>query len=176
MPIVPCPDELMDQAEALVRSVFGSKSPFERLSFVVLRNPRSIAARIVMILAGIRDIVAFDVYVDDGGKVIGTTGLYRYRSDAHEAVWLAWFCVDPKHRRRGIGQAMLDHTVSLARRKGFCRIRLYTSTAPEEAAAQRLYERNGFRETGRKKGMSGTTIFRETILCDGEGQSAARDS
>ena len=94
-------------------------------------------------------------------------------ADATEAVWVAWFCVDPKARGRGIGQALIDHTVSRARNAGFNRIRLYTSTDPNEAAAQRLYEKNGFKEIRRKKGMFTTTIFREKTLNDAEQPVAA---
>ncbi len=69
-------------------------------------------------------------------------------------------------QKSGIGQALTDHTVSRARNAGFSRIRLYTSTDPNEAAAQLLYEKNGFKEIRRKKGMFTTTIFREKTLND----------
>ena len=168
MPIMQCSNELMGQAEALVRSVFVWMTPIERFSFVAIRYPQSAAGRFLMVLAGIKDMIAFDVYVDGVDLVIGATGLYRYMNDANEAVWVAWFCVDPKARGRGIGQALIDHTVSRARNAGFNRIRLYTSTDPNEAAAQRLYEKNGFKEIRRKKGMFTTTIFREKSLNDDE--------
>jgi GNAT superfamily N-acetyltransferase len=173
MPIMQCTNELMGQAEALVRSVFVWMSPVERFSFIAIRYPKSIAGRLLMVLAGIKDMIAFDVYVDGVDLVLGTTGLYRYKSDANEAVWVAWFCVDPKARGRGIGQALIDHTVSRARNAGFNRIRLYTSTDPNEEAAQRLYEKNGFKEILRKKGMFTTTIFREKTLNDAEQPVAA---
>ena len=173
MPIIPCSDELMGQAKSLVRSVFRWMTPIERFSFVAIRDAKGIAGRLLMFLAGVKEKVAFDVYVDESDLVLGTTGLYRYKKDADEAVWVAWFCVDPKARGRGIGQALIDHTVSRARNAGFTRIRLYTSTDPNEAAAQRLYELNGFKEIGRKKGMFATTIFREKTLCDAEQPVAA---
>ena len=135
MPIIPCSDELMGQAESLVRSSFRWMTPIERLSFIAIKHPASAAGRLLMHLAGLKDKVASD-----------------------EAVWVAWFCVDPKARGRGIGQALIAYTVSLARNAGFNRIRLYTSTDSSEAAALRLYERNGFKEIGRKKGMFATTI------------------
>ncbi len=173
MPIVQCSNELMEQAEALVRSVFVWMSPIERFSFIAIKYPKSVAGRVLMDLAGIKDMIEFDVYVDGADLVLGTTGLYRYKNDANEAVWVAWFCVDPKARGRGIGQALIDHTVSRARDAGFNRIRLYTSTDPNEEAAQRLYEKNGFKEILRKKGMFTTTIFREKTLNDAEQPIAA---
>ncbi len=154
----------MKQAASLVRSVFRWMTPAERMSFVIIRDPESNLSRLLMNLAGLKDIIAFDVYVDDFRNVIGTTGLYRYKADAHEAVWLTWFCVLPKARGQGIGQALIDHAVAKAGDAGFSRIRLYTSTNPNEAAAQRLYKKNGFREIGRKKGLFETTIYREKIL------------
>ena len=173
MPIMQCSNELMGQAEALVRSVFVWMTPIERFSFVAIKYPQSVAGRFLMVLAGIKDMIGFDVYVDGVDLVIGKTGLYRYINDANEAVWVAWFCVDPKARGRGIGQALIDHTVSRARNAGFNRIRLYTSKDPNEAAAQRLYEKNGFKEIRRKKGMFTTTIFREKSLNDDEQPVAA---
>ncbi len=164
MPIVPATNDLMDQAETIVRSVFGWMSLTERLSFIVLRRPQSLISCILMHLAGIKDIVAFEVYVDQQKKVLGTTGLYRYKKDAHEAVWLAWFSVHPDARRQGIGQALIEHTEMLARRTGVSRIRLYTSTDPSEAAAQKLYEKNGFREIGRRKRRFETLLFREKVI------------
>jgi GNAT superfamily N-acetyltransferase len=173
MRIIPCSDELMAQAESLVRSVFRWMTPFERFSFIAIRDPKSLAGRLLMYLAGVKDKVAFDVCVDEADLVLGTTGLYRYKKDSDEAVWVAWFCVDPKARGRGVGQALIDHTVSRAQNAGFNRIRLYTSTDPNEAAAQRLYERNGFKEVRRKKGIFAITIFREKSLCDAEQLVAA---
>ena len=164
MPIIPCPRELMGQAEALVHSVFPRMSVVERLSFLVIKQPKSIVGRLLMLIAGVRDIDAFDVYVDDAGRVLGTTGLYRYTKDSDQASWVAWFCVDPEARGRGVGQALLEHTVERARRAGFRLIRLYTSTDPNESAAQRLYERNGFTEIRRKQGIFSTLIFREKAL------------
>jgi len=164
MPIIPCSEKFMGQAEALVRSVFHSMSLVERLSFLAIRRPRSLAGRLLMLLAGVKDKVAFDVYVDQSNRLLGTTGLYRYKKDCDEAVWVGWFCVDPETRGRGIGQALIEHTVERARDAGFRLVRLYTSTDPNEAAAQRLYESNGFKEIGRKKGMFSTTIFREMVL------------
>jgi ribosomal protein S18 acetylase RimI-like enzyme len=168
MPIIPCADELMGQAEALVRAIFRWMTPIERFSFIAIKHPGSIAGRLLLFFAGIKDMIAFDVYVDEGNRVRGTTGLYRYNKDADQAVWVAWFCVDPQARGHGVGQALIDHTVARARSAGYNRIRLYTSTDPNEAAAQRLYEKNGFKEVGRMKGMFATTIFREKRLRDAE--------
>jgi ribosomal protein S18 acetylase RimI-like enzyme len=175
MKIVTCSDEYMEKAERLVRSVFRWMTPLERLSFIGIKRPESLAGRLLMFLGGVKDKIAFDACVDEQGNVLGTTGLYRYKRDADEAVWVAWFCVDVEARGRGIGQKLLDHTVEVAQAAGFRIIRLYTSTDPNEAAAQSVYEKNGFREVGRKKGLFATTIFREKYIGSAE-QGAQPDA
>ncbi|HSV30434.1 MAG TPA: GNAT family N-acetyltransferase [Atribacteraceae bacterium] len=132
--------------------------------YLILKNSRTIAARLFMFLLGGKDLVTFCVYLDETDRVLGMTGLYRYKKDADEAVWLSWFCVAPEVRSRGIGQSLIEHTEKIARGKGFHTIRLYTSTDPNEAAAQRFYEKNGYREISRKKGRCGSMIFREKRL------------
>ena len=62
-----------------MRSVFVWMSPIERFSFIVTKYPKSIAGRFLMVLAGIKDMIAFDVYVDGADLVLGTTGLYRHK-------------------------------------------------------------------------------------------------
>jgi GNAT superfamily N-acetyltransferase len=168
MPIIACTDELMPDAESLVKSVFPSMTLLERLSFIAIRRPESLAGRLLMWFAGVKSKVAFSVYIDEAGAVLGTTGLYQYKRDAQEAVWVGWFCVDPKARGKGIGQKLIEHTICLAVQAGFRRVRLYTSTDPNEEAAQRLYEKNGFKEISRKNGLFTTKIFREKEIKQGE--------
>ena len=52
MPIMQCSDELMGQAEALVRSVFMWMTGIERFSFIAIRNHKSVAGRFLMALPG----------------------------------------------------------------------------------------------------------------------------
>jgi putative acetyltransferase len=49
---------------------------------------------------------------------------------------------------RGVGQAMLDHLLDCARREGMTRVSLETGSTEQFAAANRLYEKNGFERTG----------------------------
>ena len=49
---------------------------------------------------------------------------------------------------RGVGQAMLDHLLETAKRQGLARISLETGSTEQFAAANRLYEKNGFQRTG----------------------------
>ena len=50
--------------------------------------------------------------------------------------------VAPEARRRGVGEALVQHVMELARERGLGRVVL--NTGPEMRAAQRLYERMGF--------------------------------
>lgn len=65
------------------------------------------------------------------------------------------------YRRQGVGMALLEATVSAARKKGLTRIELYVRTDNENA--RRLYEKFGFVVEG---------LLRKHILIDG----AYRDS
>jgi ribosomal protein S18 acetylase RimI-like enzyme len=53
--------------------------------------------------------------------------------------------VDPDHRQQGIGRMLVDATLAALKSKGAPRVVL--STAERNAAAQRLFERAGFRRT-----------------------------
>jgi GNAT superfamily N-acetyltransferase len=81
---------------------------------------------------------------DDTNKVIGVTGLYAF-SDAVDEAWLAWFCLDGSTRGKGLGRKLLEWTMNKAKEEGYKVFRLYTSTDPNEAAAQKLYESIGLK-------------------------------
>jgi ribosomal protein S18 acetylase RimI-like enzyme len=53
--------------------------------------------------------------------------------------------VDPAHRSRGVGRALLETTLAELRARGAPRVVL--STAAKNEAAQRLFEKAGFRRT-----------------------------
>jgi ribosomal protein S18 acetylase RimI-like enzyme len=55
--------------------------------------------------------------------------------------------VDPDYQGRGIGQIILDELEAHARILGYKTLHLDTSVV--QFAAQRLYEKNGYREVGR---------------------------
>jgi len=99
--------------------------------------------------------------------VIGISGLYQIKEDYSEGVfWLGWFCVDPEEQGRGIGNMLLDYTIKQASKKKAKYLRLYTSTRPEEEAAQRLYEKKGFEVMNRKFRKDGSykIFYREKVL------------
>ena len=80
---------------------------------------------------------------NETGAVIGTVGLYT-KADDDEAYWGGWMCVDPETRGKSLGtmlafRALVEATI-LGDRKY---VRLYTSTDPNEAAAQIMYDQMG---------------------------------
>jgi GNAT superfamily N-acetyltransferase len=90
------------------------------------------------------------VLLDEKDKVIGVTGLYGDK-ETPEEVWLAWFCLDPEARGHGLGRKLLEWTLDKARQEGYSIFNLYTSTDPNEAAAQKLYESLGLEIVKKEK-------------------------
>jgi putative acetyltransferase len=61
---------------------------------------------------------------------------------------------------RGVGKAMLDHLVATAKQEGMSRISLETGSTEQFAAANRLYEKEGFERTGPFAGYADTPFTR----------------
>ena len=97
----------------------------------------------------IGDKDAVVLVAEDEGRVIG----YSYSSnEGHDwmnlrgpAGALHDILVDPQHRGKGIGEHLLAATVEALEKRGAPRVVL--STAFQNEAAQRLFERAGFRRT-----------------------------
>jgi predicted GNAT family N-acyltransferase len=86
-----------------------------------------------------RDPEAEHVVAVDGGRVIGTCRLL-YRGGTAQLGRLA---VEPGHRGRGVGGAILQEAERLARADGADRIALHA-----QAHAKSLYARDGYAERG----------------------------
>jgi GNAT superfamily N-acetyltransferase len=78
---------------------------------------------------------------EDRGRVVGFTA-----SVLHECTWttapvcyLEDLFVDPDVRGRGIGRALIEDLIQLARQRGWSR--LYWHTREDNVAARRLYDR-----------------------------------
>jgi len=83
--------------------------------------------------------------VDGKGEPCGFV-LARKAADEMEILTIA---VLPPMRRRGVGKALLDHLSGIARSAGAASI--FIEYAADNAAAEQLYARHGFRSTGRRK-------------------------
>lgn len=157
--------DLLPDARRLVWRVFPQQNPIERISFWFIANRDSSPMRLLMKFGGVAEILDFWGAIDNQtGKVVGTTGLYSYINDAAEAVWLAWFCVAPEVRKRGIGSQLLDFSIAEARKTGRRYLRLYTSDDLIESAAQRLYESRGLKIVRKQRRLFYTKIYRELYL------------
>ena len=93
------------------------------------------------------DIVV--LVAEDAGEVLGYTfaGVegYDYMELRGPAGVLYDIVVDPAHRGRGVGRALLDATLAELKTRGAPRVVL--STAERNETAQRLFARAGFRRT-----------------------------
>ncbi len=80
-----------------------------------------------------------------GGEVLGVAALKRL--DPHR-VELKSMHTAQAARGRGIGRAMLDHLLDVARRRGFSQVSLETGATAGFAPARSLYASAGFRPCG----------------------------
>jgi ribosomal-protein-alanine N-acetyltransferase len=84
------------------------------------------------------------VYLRDG-RIVAHGVMMEAAGECH----ILNLCVDPDHQRQGIGRRMLRHLLAVARRRGadtaFLEVRV------SNQAAIRLYESEGFCETGRRR-------------------------
>jgi len=95
----------------------------------------------------------------ENGKVVGVAGLYSSKGDEAEAYWGGWGGVDENFRGQGIFSALAKFVVQKAKDDGKKFLRLYTSTHPNEADAQRFYDTHGFVITKREPLQIGDKTF-----------------
>ena len=81
---------------------------------------------------------------EDEGQVAGTVSGGDADSTGAAAMTAMW--VDPRFRRRGVGDILVKTVLEWARAEGFSRMFLWVTDGNRNA--ERLYERNGFRRTG----------------------------
>jgi GNAT superfamily N-acetyltransferase len=98
-----------------------------------------VASGLTAWMSGARDLPG-RLWVGDGehriAGCIGVTGL------SPQVAKLRWFVVDPAHRGRGLGRALLHEAVAFARSAGYRRVELETFS--ELTGAARLYRAVGF--------------------------------
>jgi ribosomal protein S18 acetylase RimI-like enzyme len=162
--IIKLEEPLIKKADKLVSKVFPVRSLSERFTFWTYKHQNNNFVKKLINLFGVSSISDFWVAIDENNNVVGTTGIYTYIKDENEAIWLAWFCVDPEQRGEGIGKKLIEYSINMAREYKKKYFRLYTSSDPNEAAAQNLYEKYGFKVIKRKKKLFYTKIYRELVL------------
>jgi len=83
----------------------------------------------------------------DDARIIAMAALHFTTSTA-EGGKVAWFedcIVRPEDRRKGIGQDLLEYVIAQARAEGALRVMLLTDG--DNASAQALYRKSGFRDS-----------------------------
>ena len=134
-------------AEAIGRLLHDFNTEFED----VTPGPAALADRVRRLLA------ASDTAVLLGGEA-GGLAVLRFRpaiwADALEC-YLAELYVAPPLRGRGLGRALMEAAIDLARERGADRIELGTSE--DDVAARALYARLGF--SNRERGPDGPVMY-----------------
>lgn len=98
---------------------------------------------------------AFGVVADDQGTIVGVGLGMQGRDDDGAGPPLPGLChiamvfVAPERWGAGIGRRIVAALVEAARARGYDRAQLWTQS--DNARAHRLYERHGFRTSGRRK-------------------------
>jgi len=82
------------------------------------------------------------------GVIVGTLTLVMFPIPTGMRAWIEDVVVDEGGRGRGVGAALTEAAVRLAKQRGARSIDL--TSRPARAAANRLYERLGFRERDSK--------------------------
>ena len=100
------------------------------------------------------------IVVRDGGRIVGVARCHI----EHEACYLERMVVDSDFRRRGVGAAIVDRAVGLARERG-CR-KVFLNTSPKLADSMAFYERMGFVRCGlfRRHFWGEDAVFYEMLL------------
>jgi ribosomal protein S18 acetylase RimI-like enzyme len=90
------------------------------------------------------------VVAELGAEIVGLACLHTSFSVAYDepAAKLSAIVVDELHRRRGIGEALVQEMEREAKRQG-CGL-IFLTTAAHRDDAHAFYERIGFEETGRR--------------------------
>ena len=105
------------------------------------------------------------VYLREGGEfLVGVLGgevvaMGALRRDPDGRAWITRMRVSPHFQGQGIGQTLLDRLHRRAEKLGYTI--LYLDTTVGQVAARRLYEKNGYRETGRGRAGPFECLFYE---------------
>ncbi|HET6860924.1 MAG TPA: GNAT family N-acetyltransferase [Streptomyces sp.] len=87
------------------------------------------------------------VAVDDDGTVLGTAKMNRNHQGNGSHIASATYLVDPKHSGRGVGRALVEHSVAWARAEGY-RAMQFNAVVETNVYAVKLYESIGFKVIG----------------------------
>jgi ribosomal-protein-alanine N-acetyltransferase len=97
-------------------------------------------------VAEMGNVSAYYLVAEAGSLVCGYAGSWMIADEAH----ITTLGVDPRLRRRGIGELLLKAVLEEAARRGVRRVSLEVRVS--NAVAQRMYEKFGFTPVGRRAG------------------------
>ena len=113
----------------------------------------------------LRSLNYWIVLLGNPDEVVAVTGLYRLQDDPNDRIWLGWYCVRADQRGKSLGRELLEWSIDVAKKDGFKKLRLYTTNSDDEARAQELYEKSGFKIVGEEINQKGyKTLYREKLL------------
>jgi ribosomal protein S18 acetylase RimI-like enzyme len=121
--------ELVEAFGCLLPQLSSSACPLDMESLAAIIN----APTNVVLIA--RDFSA-------GGKIVGTLSLVTFRTPTAVRAWIEDVVVDSGARGLGVGEALVNSAVSLAKQRGAKTIDL--TSRQSRQAAHRLYEKAGF--------------------------------
>jgi ribosomal-protein-alanine N-acetyltransferase len=106
----------------------------------------------------------FCVAAGENDEVLGYYDIWAYAGEGH----LLNICVAPGHRREGVGKALLEHALAMARGAGAREV--YLEVRPSNGAAISLYEKYNFVTVGIRKGYyrDGEDALLYVLVTDGE--------
>jgi ribosomal protein S18 acetylase RimI-like enzyme len=111
-----------------------------------------------------RDWMAMPCHVAaDCGRLVGMVAAVRPEGDPTKVDLVAMF-VSRAARGRGIGAALVQAQLAWARVEGFARVNLMVNV--ENTSAYRLYERHGFRDTGRREPLRDGPETLAEMVCE----------
>ena len=99
----------------------------------------------VLPIDGLKDATIRFFTLREGESLLGCGALKRLAADHGEIKSMR---TANAALGRGVGQAILDHLLAVARQLGMSRISLETGSTTQFGAANRLYEKNGFERSG----------------------------
>jgi ribosomal protein S18 acetylase RimI-like enzyme len=81
------------------------------------------------------------------GEVVAGVGLTPSdrRDDVRRIWYIDWFALAQEYQGKGLGRDLIEIAERRTRAMGIEWLNVYTSTSPQEAAANALYEKSGFR-------------------------------
>jgi GNAT superfamily N-acetyltransferase len=97
----------------------------------------------------------------EGNVGVGMAAIFAV-DDAPGRMQLVAMWVDPRHRRQGVARALVERAVRWAEERQAREVILWV--ADHNLPARMLYERVGFRPTGRRQPLPSNPVLSESLL------------